>query len=406
MPKKSVNNEKKAEFAAVICELNPPHCGHQYLFDTAKKEHEGLVCVLSGNFVQRGDAAIIDKWARTKMALSMGADLVVELPVPWACAGAERFAAGGVTLAAALPSVSTLIFGSECADTELLTETASLLLSEEFSQALKELPDNGEPFAKRRELAVRELAGETKAALLRSPNAILGIEYCKAILQQNAGLNVQAVERIGAGHDEHTGHGGFRSASELRALLKDGQSIGGLVPQDVEFLLNEARKSGLAPVELARLETAILCRLRTMSLADFAALPDVSEGLEHRLFTAAKEACSLEEFFAIAKSKRVSHARLRRLAIAAFLGLTSDLPDLPPYLHVLGLGKRGGEMFSHGAALPILTRPSQLNDLGTQAQAIFQLEALADDLYALASPTPQKCGRTYREGVGKGGEGD
>lgn len=397
MPKKIPKPEKKAGFAAVICELNPPHCGHQYLFDIAKKEHDGVVCVLSGNFVQRGDAAILDKWTRTQMALSMGADLVVELPVPWACAGAERFASGGVALAAALPGVSTLVFGSEYADTERLMNTAQLLLSKEFSQALKEQPDNGEPFAKRRERAVRSLAGEETAALLRSPNAILGIEYCKAIVQQKASLAVQAVKRIGAGHDEHMGQGGVRSASELRTLLRDGQSVSGLVPQNIEKLLKEAMKSGLAPVRLSRLEPAILYKLRTMNLTDFAALPDVSEGLEHRLFAAAKKACSLEEFFTLAKNKRVSHARLRRLTLAALLGLTADLPALPPYLHVLGLRARGAEVLSCGASLPLLTRVSQLGELLEEAQHLFALEEQADDLYALLSPCPQPCGRTRRE---------
>ena len=401
MPKKSANRPAKTTFAAVICELNPPHFGHRAIFEAAKAECGGLVCILSGNFVQRGETAILDKWTRAGLALELGADLVVELPLPWACAGAERFAAGGVALAAALPGVAHLFFGSEVADPSLFETAARTLLSPEFSAALAALPETGEPFARRREQALTALLGEEVCPLLQSPNAILGVEYCKAILAQGAHLAPHIFPRIGAGHDEHAAQGEFCSASELRERLLRGEGVSGLVPEAVERAVAQATEDGLAPAELSKLETAILCKLRTMETEDFAALPDVSEGLEHRLYTAARKAGSLPEFYELAKSKRISHARIRRLMLSAFLGLSADLPALPPYLRVLGVGERGEEVLSAGANLPILSRPAQVRELSAAVQRVFALEVQADDLYALASPKPQPCGRDFSEPVVK-----
>ena len=399
MPKKSANRPPKTEFAAVICELNPPHFGHRAIFEAAKAECGGLVCVLSGNFVQRGETAVLDKWTRASLALELGADLVVELPLPWACAGAERFAAGGVALAAALPGVTHLFFGSEVTELPLFEKAARALLSPEFSAALAALPETGEPFARRREQALTALLGEEVRPLLQAPNAILGVEYCKAIFAQGAHLTPRVFPRIGAGHDAPAAPGEFCSASELRERLLRGEDISGLVPEAVARAVALATEDGLAPVKLSKLETAILCKLRTMDIEEFAALPDVSEGLEHRLYSAACKAGSLTEFYELAKSKRTSHARIRRLALSAFLGLTEDRPALPPYLRVLGIGERGEELLSAGAKLPILSRPAQVKGFSGEAQRVFSLEVQADDLYALAGVTPQPCGRDFSQPV-------
>ena len=174
---------EKMKISAIICELNPLHSGHQALFAHAKARFGGLVCVLSGNFVQRGEPALLDKWARTRLALESGADLVLELPLPWALAGAERFAAGGVALARALGCVDTLLFGSEEGDIQPLWRLSEALLSPAFPQALQQV-DATLPFAQRRQRAAAHLVGEDTAALLEKPNCILGVEYLKAILSQ------------------------------------------------------------------------------------------------------------------------------------------------------------------------------------------------------------------------------
>ena len=408
MPEKMTGIGKTA---AVICELNPLHKGHEALFRKVKEHAERLVCILSGNFVQRGEPAILDKWARCRLALEAGADLVIELPLPWACAGAERFAAGGVRLAAAL-GVDYLAFGSEFPDSAQILRIAEALLSEEFAEEISgensAVSQSGEPFARRRETALVSLLGQEVLPFLRSPNAILGIEYQKALLrekvagEQNSSGFCSPVPlvfpRIGAGHDSTAKDGEFCSAGELRELLRAGKSVEKLVPDCTLSLLQKETELGRCPADISLLERAILCKLRSMETEDFAALPDISEGLEHRLFAAARQAGSLEEFYALVKSKRYSHARIRRLAMAAFLGMTNDLPAFPPYLRILGM-TGAGEKFLRSASpsLPFMARTADFQRLGGDALRLFQLEAAADDLYALAAPTPPPCGRDHTE---------
>lgn len=392
---------EKMKIAGVICELNPLTLGHEYLFRRAKEDHDGLVCVLSGNFVQRGEPAILDKWVRTEMALSAGADLVLELPVPWACAGAERFAAGGVALLDSLGCVDTLLFGSETGDAAPLMEVARVLLSPGFEQTLRELPETGETFAVRRQRAVSRLAGEETGNLLEQPNDILGIEYCKAVLRQGSALEPLAIRRVGAGHDQEDGDE-FPSGSQVREKLRAGEALTGLVPEATVRAWEEADRTWHGPLDMKRIEMAVLARLRTMTAEDFARLPEISEGLEHRLYEAAGKAGSLGSFYGLAKTKRYSLARIRRAAMGAFLGLTGDLPALPPYGRILGMSGTGERILRQAAPrLPLVGRPAEMERLGEAARAVFALEQRADDLAGLAAPIPWERGRTCTEKVRK-----
>ena len=177
---------QKNAFSAVICEFDPLHLGHRLILERTGALESPVVCVMSGNFVQRGTPAMLDKWARARLALLNGADLVIELPLSWATAGAERFAAGGGALCSALGR-GLLCFGSEVPDIGLLQNIAAALLSEEFSRALRECPPEL-GFAARRQTAIERLLGPKAGSALSSPNANLGIEYCKAILSQGAAL--------------------------------------------------------------------------------------------------------------------------------------------------------------------------------------------------------------------------
>lgn len=389
---------EKIPVSAIICEFDPLHLGHRLLLDAARASGSLVCCVMSGNFTQRAAPALLDKWSRARLALACGADLVAELPLSWACAGAERFALGGVALAAAL-GAKELWFGSELPDGELLTRLGEALLSPSFSQALAALPDRGEGFAQRRQRALAGLVGEEAAAVLSLPNANLGVEYCKAIRRLGADMVPRPIRRRGAGHGQAVEPGQdapFLSAGQLRELIRRGEPLGGLVPPATERAVAQARAQGRCPADILRLERAILYKLRAMGPEDFAALPDVSEGLENRLYKAAREACSLEELYALAKSRRVSHARVRRLVLAAFLGLRAPLPELPPYLRLLGLGPRGGQVLSRlPGTIPAAARPKDLAALSPQAQAVFAAEAAADDVYALACPVPQPPGEDF-----------
>lgn len=391
---------EKKSFSAVICELNPLHLGHLALLDAARRSSAGVVCVLSGNFVQRGEPAILDKWARARLALRAGADLVAELPLPWACAGAERFAQGGVALAGSLPGVRALAFGSEAPDSKRLMALAKALLSPAFTAALRQQPQDGAPFARRRQRAVASLLGPEAAALLEKPNATLGVEYCKAILAQGLALGPTAFPRRGAGHDRPAAPGEELSASQLRAMLMAGEDVAGLVPPCTLEVIKSEKKAGRCPATLAPVERAILARLRAMPRAAFASLPDISEGLENRLYKASRQAATLEELYALAKTKRYTHARLRRLAVSAFLGVTGGAPPMPPYLHVLAMTDAGAALLQ-GCTLPVFARPADAARLPPAARALWELESRADDLYALCCPVPQPCGRSLRQGVGR-----
>lgn len=389
--------QQKMKISAIICELNPLHAGHQALFRRAKELSQGLVCILSGNFVQRGEPALLDKWTRTRLALQSGADLVVELPLPWACSGAERFAAGGVALCLGLGGVDYLLFGSEVGALDPLETLAQALLSPKFSQLLRQ-EDDGQPFAKRREHAVAQLVGKQTASLLSLPNCILAVEYLKALRLQGGELQPVLFSRLGVGHDRDDPCGPIFSASQARHLLTAGCTPTGRLPDITLEAWQKQFALGKAPGALSPLETAILCKLRIMNLEDFASLPDISEGLEHRLFRAAREACSLEEFYALTKTKRYSHARLRRLVLSAFLGIPQQLPQLPPYLRILGMTPTGREILTQASSsLPLVARPGQFRFLEKVCQNLFLLESRADDLYELSLPSPGPCGRDYRE---------
>ena len=205
-----------------------------------------------------------------------------------------------------------------------------------------------------------------------------------------------ALPRTGAGHDQPAAPGEGLSASQLRAMLAAGEGITGLVPGFTQRVIEEEKAAGRCPALLAPVERAVLARLRSMPPAAFACLPDISEGLENRLYRAARQATTLEGLYALAKAKRYTHARLRRLVLSAFLGLARGGPPMPPYLHVLGMTDAGASLLK-GCTLPVLARPADAARLPASAQALWQLEAQADDLYALCCPAPQPCGRTLRQ---------
>ena len=275
---------EKMKIAAIICELNPLHQGHQALFSHAKSRCQGLVCVLSGNYVQRGEPAILDKWARTRLALASGADLVLELPLPWAMAGAERFAAGGVALANGLGNVDTLFFGSEEGDAPRLRELAEVLLSPGFSRAIRE-EDTALPFAVRRQRAAARLVGADAAALLTKPNCILGVEYQKALLAQGSGIKAEAFPRRGAGHDVPEEQGPILSASQARELLAAEGRGRSAAEWGLRWLWNQPGVtcvlSGMNSLEMVRENCRIadLARPGEITEADFALIARLKEAI-------------------------------------------------------------------------------------------------------------------------------
>ena len=376
------------ETAGIVAEYNPFHRGHAWHIAETRRRLGGdapVVCVMSGHWVQRGECALADKWLRAALALDRGADLVVELPTPWAMASAESFARGAVSLLAATGVVDVLSFGSETGELAPLEEAAAALDAPDYPERLRAALGRGLSFPAARQ----EAAG---AACLSAPNNNLGVEYLRSLRALGSTIRPLTVPRQGAGHDGPAA-GGFASASELRRLLRAGRG------EEAAPYLTAPWSGELA--DMQHIERAVLARLRTMGEGDWAALPDGggAEGLPSRLAKAAREAVSLEDFYTRAKTRRYPHARLRRLALAAFLGLrAAERPAAPPYVRVLGLGGRGRALLRRmkdTCPLPVIVKPAQARELDGPARTLFESEARYTDLYGLCFPAPRPCGAEW-----------
>ena len=384
----------------IIAEYNPFHLGHAHHIAETRRRLGGetpVVCVMSGSWVQRGECALTDKWTRAALALAGGADLVLELPLPWAISSAEGFAQGAVATMEATGVVDTISFGSESGDLEALKHLAEVLEGEGYRDALRVEMGKGISFAAARQKAAQRCVGK-EAALLNSPNDSLGVEYLRAA---GKGLAAVAILRQGVSHDSDCPSNGFASASVLRALAgqERGEELERWTPPGTRAALERA---GTADME--RIQRAVLARLRQMDERDFSRLPDsgAAEGLPARLMRAAGKAGSLEEFYELAKTKRYAHARIRRLALWAFLGLTAaDRPSGPSYLRVLGMNGRGKALLREmkvRAAVPVLTKTAHVRELDEEARRLFALECRGTDLYGLCFETVRPGGMDYTAG--------
>lgn len=360
--------------AGIVAEYNPFHAGHAlHIRETRRLLGDcAVAAVMSGNFVQRGECAVLDKWTRARAALEGGADLVLELPTVWAASSAESFARGAVELLAATGVATHLSFGSEGGNAEALGQVAACLDSEIYQVGLRRFLDEGMPFAACRQAVVRGVLGRDLSDLLSQPNNNLGVEYIRALNGLNSGIRPITVLRAGAAHDGGD-HPRYPSASHLREKILRGE-----LPAE-------------NPAGLKYGERGALAVLRSMDEGDFAALPDCGEGLSHRIFRAVRQGRTLEEVCGLAKTKRYAHSRIRRAVLWGALGLRAcDRPAHPPCLRVLGANGRGREVLREmkdRAALPIVTKPAHGRGI-----PLLELEARCTDFYQLCRETPGPCG--------------
>lgn len=341
---------------------------------------------------------MLDKWSRTRLALQNGAALVLELPLPWAVAGAEKFALGGISLLNALGCVDTLTFGSETGDTAPLMHCAEYLHSDVFNSDIRPEVAKGVSFAAARTEAVKKALGAETAELLTKPNCILGIEYCKAILSLNSNIVPQTVQRIAIDHDSDKAHGAFASASLIRSKSAEGEEISSYVPENTAVCIRVLQKEKQYPASLSYLDRAVLAAVSAMLPEDLRRVPDVSEGIENRILAAAETAETCTGLFDAVKTKRYSHARIRRIVLSAYLGIANDLPNLPPYLRILGMTSRGAEILHKAKPmLPIIARPADVKKLSPEARRVFELEVRADNLYSLCTEHRRPANLDYTE---------
>ena len=403
--------------AGIIAEYNPFHNGHAHQIRQVRAlGFDAVVCVMSPGVVQRGSLALMPVQVRAQAALACGADLVLCLPAPYAAASAEAFAAAGVRALGALGCVRALCYGAETPDAAAHLRAAKALVGPAFAGRLREGLAAGLPFAAARQQAAQAVC-EGAGDLLASPNDILGVEYCKAILTQKSGLQPLALARRGAAHGAPLGAGaaaqqtfsslraarqaaGFASATALRALAQRSgmEALEPYVPQAALALYLCAQQQG-AVLEEARFSTALLCRLRAGCAQGFAHVRGAGEGLENRLAAAVRQAGTAGQLLELLKTKRYATARLRRFALDAALGVPAGLPALP-YLHVLGAGEAGLAVLQQAkqaASLPLSASLAVLEKASPPAAQVAALHAAAEDFAALCLASPRPMGTAYTQ---------
>lgn len=360
------------QVAGIICEYNPLHLGHARQLALAKSllgQDSAVVCLMSGNFVQRGYPAIVDKALRAKAAIACGADLVLELPITACLSSAEGFAARGAEILSRL--CTHLCFGAETEQQEEIMETARVLNSPAFSPALREYLQKGLSFPAARQAALESLGAS--AHLLMKPNNILAVEYCKAILSQNSTLTPLPIHRPGDYHaaDPHPEN---PSATALRLKMESAGDWQSFVPEKAREILAQGRLHTRASGE-----KAMLYRLRTMTEEEFSALPYGSEGLWRKLMHAARRENTLEEILTAVKSKRYTRSRLDRMVMCAFLELTEETLSQPvPYVRVLAFNETGRQILrQQKGGFPLRHAGEPM------AHPYWGLETRAQDLYGL-----------------------
>ncbi len=388
----------------IVCEYNPFHLGHLHQIQETKARLEDdavIICTMSGDFVQRGEAAIFSKFARAEAACRCGADIVVELPLPWSVSSAENFASGAIDILAGL-GCTHLSFGSECGDIDKLKRLAQYAASENTRKNIKAIYKCSAalPYAKVRQIAIERELGDD-AELLSQPNNILAVEYLKAIINKKLDMLPMTIKRIGNGHDEK-GEAGPKSASELRDMLDNGVPIDKFIPKEAaEVYISESAEGRIRNKDI--LETAIISRLRFFDEEYFASIPDGGEGAGRRLYKSVREHTNLHDMAYFAATRPYPFARMRRMLMSAALCISAEFTKEPvPYARILAVNEKGRAYLRNleEPGIPVVTKPSVIKNLGVQAEKVFACGAYAHDLYCMQYVTnsDKKPGADWKKG--------
>ena len=342
----------------IIGEYNPFHNGHKYHLEESKRilNADYSVAVISGNFVQRGNVSIVDKWTKAEMTLSNGIDLVIELPTIYSISSAENFAYGAIKTLDSLNIVDYVSFGSEFGNLDVLDKFADIFYRQpsEYVSILNHELSKGISFPKARENAVLMYLNDIRkySNVLSSPNNILGIEYLKALKKSKSHIHPLTIKRENVGYNEIGISNNFASATSIRNMIINNKlsKLPYVMPKETYKILYNSFQKGHYVKDISRFEKEIIYTLRKMSLAEIANLPDVVEGLEHSIKNAANSCNTLNEFMNIIKTKRYTTTRIQRILIYALLGITKkDMKESTkniPYIRVLGFNKKGKELLS------------------------------------------------------------
>lgn len=391
-------------FISIICEYNPFHTGHMYQINKTREifgDETVILCVMSGHFVQRGDVAVFDKFARAEAAVRCGANLVLELPFPFSCASAEYFAGAGVYISDCA-GADTLVFGSECGDIEKLKRASEVMSGEEFKKSLTEVKDTG--IVKLRQRIYAEITGENSDIsvdpLRRDiSNDILAVEYINAIKKIcDNRIIPYAIKREGAGYNDESSEMNFMSATGIRKMISENRfsEATEYIPDAAyDVFLREIEKKS-SPASMKNIEREIMSFFRLAEPESLLNIADMTGGLQYRLIETTKNSVDIESFFKMAQTKKYTNARIRRAALFGILGVTEKmLKKYPMYTQVLAADEKGRAKLKNikkSEKIELLTKPSDYDKLSDGAKKQCELSIKGDALYTLSLPEREFAG--------------
>lgn len=385
---------------AIICEYNPLTNGHYEHLKKARQETDcdTIICVMSGSFTQRGEAAIADKYQRAAIAIRLGCDMVVELPTVFALSPADNFAYGAMKIIADIPDIEYLSFGSECGDISTLNKMADLLTNEpiEIKQNLNLYLSQGDSFPRARAKAVNDYVKDNDKyigleGVLDEPNNILGIAYIIAAKKLNMNIKFHTIKRIGGGYNDETIENLFPSASAIRRAVKEGklEELRPYVPPFTYNLLEEYNTSGTSLGDL------ILFRMKEISAKELEHYYDITAGLHNRLKIAADTSSTYEQFLENAKTKKYTMAKIKRVSLYALMNITEEIYQLAvnsnPYIFILALNKDRKDILSklNESSKNVLVRYSDIDKVDKSLRPLIKLDFKAQGILAIINRTNQ-----------------
>lgn len=390
----------------LIVEYNPFHLGHLYHLQQAQQKIQpaATIAVMSGSFMQRGQPAVVDKWARAQMALAAGVDLVLELPTAWATQSAPNFAAGSVRLLAAA-GATDICFGSERGQLFQLESIAGLLLAEPpvYQQALTDALGHGHSFATAQGMAIAAALPHIDAELFKQPNNTLAIMYLLAIMKYQLPLTAHTIKRIGAYHSDNPAEP-LPSATAIRQQMLANKEVNGM-PTESRDILQQRITKGQGPVSWQDLAPYLFYHLRCQSREDMTRWPEASEGLGERLWLAARRTNAWDELMHEVKTRRFPLTRLQRLATYILLNLGQERLDkidvdlAPPYLRVLALNTASDEIrgLLKTSKLPVIYGAATAPTTDARLYQCLQLDIQATDIYTLAWQNGSQSGLDFTQ---------
>lgn len=403
----------------IVAEYNPFHNGHFYHMQESKKitEADSCICVISGNFTQRGEPSIVNKWAKTYMALCCGADLVIELPTIYSISSAENFASGAIKIFDSLKIVTDISFGAECNDLATLNNIANVFYSEpaNYKTILNHELKRGLSYPMARENAVLMYLNDIKryANVLSNSNNILAIEYLKALKQQKSMIQPNIVPRKNVYYNDQKIVDDFASATAIRKLMlnREYAEVRKVVPRSTYQIIGEEYKKNHIILGIKKYEKEIIYALRVMPIEEIQNLPDVNEGLEFAIKKAASETNDIEELIEKVKSKRYTQTRIQRILLYVLLGITKkDMEDskkMVPYVRVLGFNSRGkiliSEIMNQNPKLNMITSVGKYVNKkmpkNKQLTRMLELDINATNIYTLEYGGESKANLDYTQNM-------